>query len=289
MIDKANIAKIVTSPVLQTRLPDSVKRAIADSLWNSSNGQWELPAKLPPMNDLSASLLASEAQCKPIDEDGALKQLSRLMVANNHKLGRDDAQLLLGVWLDANGDLPPDLWEEATLELIKSHPYGMPKPADLRKEVITQFQDRLKNRDRIHRLYDAARAEPAKAIPKPPVETVEDRLRSLRDIYLKHNMIDRAARAESDLAKKENREAAAWVWDVLPAPTIAQASDTHPISPPLKSNPSSAASLKRSLASEWRKRGLNAMADKLMAEAQLIHPLIEYTPEAEYGDPEELS
>lgn len=112
----------------------------------------------------------------------------------------------LAVWLEANGDLGDQLWSIATLGAIRGSQW-MPKPAEFRKLVPGQLDERQCRKERCRAMLDAMGGKGPKPFQGEP-EPV--RVRGLRDAFRRVGNIAKAALCERQLAEIETREPEPW-------------------------------------------------------------------------------
>ncbi|CAB4167502.1 hypothetical protein UFOVP860_24 [uncultured Caudovirales phage] len=251
-------------------MPASLKQVLADpfAFGDHPDVQWRVPEKLPPTQDLALGINILEAQLQRVDRKHAAFCLSKILVGFNERKTGDEAKLLLEVWLEANGDLPNDLWSAGVLELLQTHKFGMPKPVHLREAVAARLTERTTKLTR-------ARAMLAKAgQAEKPQEFVKDRQdvrdRTLRDSLLRIGKTDRAAAYERSIAVREGREPEDWARAAVvhrPSAPVEQ-----PVYRAIAPRPDSAAALKRSLARQHRAQGRTAYAEQLERDADALSP-----------------
>jgi hypothetical protein len=259
-------AKIAPSP---QPLPVSLRQALADpfAFGDHADLPRKLPDKLPPTDDLRRGIGMLQAQLQPVDRNHAMQCLSKLVVGFNERRTADESKLLLEVWLEANGDLPADLWSAGTRELLRAHKFGMPKPVHLREAVEAQFRERNTALRRAQEMLDVANEKPKAQgfVPEPR----NIRLRSMRDSFVKVGKVHKAACYERELAGIEGREVEDWARDPQPEPRPA---DKHDDVTPPSPSPESQARLKIALAKSWRAQGNETRARSLEREAQKLAP-----------------
>lgn len=175
---------------------------------------WRLPEALPPKEDLAIAKASLERQMSVVDRKHAAYCLSKLAVAFNAKWAKDEAEAQLAVWIEANGDLPNDLWSSATIALVQTHVYGMPKPVHLRAIVVAQFNARKVKLNRVQSMIGEG-GKPAKRAIREPVEV---RLRSAVWLGWKYGKMPMAVAAERELARLENRAPARWCVEPVETP-----------------------------------------------------------------------
>lgn len=154
-------------------------------------------------DDLRRSVAIIEAQLEPADAKHIKDCVTAIFIANGTKLVGEEAALIVELWHEANGDLPADLWSEGARGVMRSHIFGQPKPADLRKHVEAAFDQRMRRRHRVRYLLKLKDQEPVKPPFRPEPEDV--RQRALRDSLRKVGRFDRSAGAEVRLATLEQR------------------------------------------------------------------------------------
>ena len=195
-------------------MPASLRQALADpfAFADHPDAPWQVPARLPPAHDLRTGIVLLESGLRCVERKHAALCLSKLLVGFNERKTADEAKLLLEVWLEANGDVPGDLWSTGVLELLQGHKFGLPKPVHLRDAVAERLALRKLRLARARAML--ARVE-GRALAAPPTqetvaETVEQRERVLRDSLLRIGKLDRAARYELAIAAREGRPPAEW-------------------------------------------------------------------------------
>lgn len=223
---------------------------------------WRLPEVIPPTADLVSAKATLERQLARVDRKHAAYCLAKLATAFHAKWAKDEADAQLEVWLDANGDLPNDLWSLATIELLQTHVYGMPKPVHLRAVVLAQFSARQHKLNRVQSMMGGSGNAAKRAIREP----VEVRLRSAIWLGWKHGRMPMAVKAERDLARLENRAPAAWCGELSIGKTSAPERDDLPIKP---DSPATRASLLAARARFWAKQG--AAAKPLVSSLEAAH------------------
>lgn len=198
----------MTSAQSLPALPASLERALADPLafGNVEGMPWTLPERMPSPNDLRTGRKILDELLKPASEKQMQFFLGQLLVTFGVKQTKAEGELRYQAWEEVNGDLPYDLWKQGTHELMKGHEFGMPNPPHLRALVIDKFQRRQTQLRRIMQMLDAGKPKPEER----PKESRDQRVRGMRDAFLKHGMPMRAAPYEIELAKIECREPEAW-------------------------------------------------------------------------------
>lgn len=257
-------------------MPNSVERALADSFsLDHPDVPWSPPEVPPPTADLRAALQILEAQASAATPKHVAWCLAKLMMAfePTTKLSGEETKLRAAVWLEACGDLGDALWSKATLAAIQSSKW-MPKPAEFRKFVEREVEDRTKRLKRCRAMLDGTRA---KASAGPFVQDPEDvRLRTLRDSYRKIGQTWKAAGFERKLAVIEGRGIEDWA--AIAEPETPAEKSTAPELPAI--GPEVQARTFLGLAKTWRKQGNKVRADALEAKARELAPqLFEPAPE----------
>jgi hypothetical protein len=222
---------------------------------------------MPPIDDLRLGISILQAQLQHVDRNHARYCLSKLVVGFNERKTADESKLLLEVWLEANGDLPDDLWSAGTRELLRAHKFGMPKPVHLREAVEAQFRERNRALRRAQEMLDAANDKPKAQgfVPEPR----DIRLRGMRDSFRKVGKVRKAAGYERELAEIEGREVEDWARDPQPVPRPSDKPDEVTLPSP---SPEAQARLKIAVAKSWRAQGNETRASSLEREAQTLAP-----------------
>ena len=191
-------------------LPASLRQALADpfAFADHPDAPSQMPARLPPAHDLRTGIVLLESGLRGVERKHAALCLSKLLVGFNERKTADEAKLLFEVWLEANGDVPGDLWSAGVLELLQGHKFGLPKPVHLRDAVAERLALRKLRLARARAML--ARVEGRVLAAAPTHETVAERERVLRDSLLRIGKTDRAARYELALAAREGRAPADW-------------------------------------------------------------------------------
>ena len=273
-------ASAPTAVASQRALPASLKQVLADpfAFGDHPDTPWSVPEKLPPTTDLALGINILEAQLQRVDRKHAAFCLSKILVGFNERKTGDEAKLLLEVWLEANGDLPNDLWSAGVLELLQTHKFGMPKPVHLREAVAARLTERTTKLARTRamlakagqgeeRFVNGIRVDPAKPFQREPQDQRE---RTLRDSLLRIGKTDRAAAYERSIAVREGREPEDWARAAVvhrPSATV-----EPPVYRAIVPRPDSAAALKRSLARQHRAQGRTAYAEQLERDADALSP-----------------
>lgn len=262
------------------RLPASLQKALADpfAFGNHPDVAWRLPEELPPLTDLQAGVRLLEAKTARVTKTHAAFCLSKLVTGFNTGWSDEQTMEQLSIWLEANGDLPNDLWSSATLNLLQSHKFGMPKPPHLRDAVEVEFRKRTTELRRAREMLDVVDEQrKPRAFEKDPPDA---RLRTLRDGLLKIGKRFRAAGYERDLAALEKREPDDWARNPPTEQQVADKADDVKLPPP---SPEAQARLNLALAKSWRARGIDARAESLERQARELAPQI-FEPAPEYRD-----
>lgn len=211
-------------------MPATLKRALADSFaLDHPDVPWQFPATLPSVRDLREGieiLTEATARCSRKHAAFCLAKLS-IAFESGTKLSADDARMRVEIWLEACGDVPDDLWSKATIATIQTSKW-MPKPAEFRAQVEAELDARNKQLMRCRAMLDKSGQAPVVGEFQRDPEDV--RLRTIRDSWRRLGNLPRAAKAERDLAKLEDREVEDWV-NALPEPEPVQAPIDKPASP----------------------------------------------------------
>lgn len=256
---------VLKKPVSPPHLPGWLARSVDD---------WEpgiVGLKLPKPQELRAGIQALEAmRAQTVTPAFARQCLAKLMVAfePNTKLSAEETKMRAAVWLEANGDLPDELWAEGTTAAIKTLKW-MPKPAEFRELVIDRIRrdaDRLRKLERM--LEEADKIDPAKPFRSEPLDV---RLRCMRDSFRKIGDLAKAAKYECDLAKHEKR--APENWATRPHSASATPAPSRPAEPPKRELPSVVqAELLRGQAAVFRRQGNEGMALEAERQADVLDP-----------------
>lgn len=195
-------------------LPASLRAALDDpyAFGNHPDVPWKLPDVLPPIPDLRAGIAALEGGIQPVDRQLAATCLQKLAVGFNLVQTKDEARLRLEVWMEANGDLPADLWTAGTTELLRSYKFGMPKPPHLREVVEARYEERKRDLRRTREMLERA-PEPRTPAEREPWDV---RVKGMRDSFRKIGNIHKAAHYERLLAEHETREPEDWARAIEP-------------------------------------------------------------------------
>jgi len=183
----------------------SVARALADSAVATADVPWRpahsLARHKPSAEDLHTAIAALTPP--PVSEAHAAHCFARLMIAfePTTRASGDETRIRLAVWLEANRDLGDALWSKATLETIRSRTF-MPRPAEFRAAVASDLEAMARKLARCREMLDALAKPRAKTVEPEPLEV---RLATIRDSWRRLGNPDRAARAERELAKLEQR------------------------------------------------------------------------------------
>lgn len=223
---------------------------------------WRLPLEMPSRADTAAGIAILEGALRPVDRQFAATCLQKLAVGFNMAQTAGEAKLRLEVWLEANGDLPGDLWESATRGLLQTYKFGMPKPSNLREEVDERFRGRKQDLARAREMIDQA---PAARQQREPHEV---RVRAMRDSFRNIDNIFKAARYERELAEIEGREVEGWALEPPP-----EAAPQHAPQPELpKVGPETEARTLLSIAKVHRAQGRKGYAATLEQQAKALAP-----------------
>ena len=207
-------------------LPDSLRRALADPFaFGDGPATWTLPDVLPPVDELKAGLEILKAQTAAVAKPHAAFCLAKLVTAFQAKWDDPETARQLSVWLEANGDLPNDLWTQATRFLMQNHKFGMPKPAHMRDVVETIWKARKLKLARLLQMMGDG-GKPA-AVQREPIQV---RLRTLIDSGRRWGRHETAAKAERELAALEQRSVEAWALSAAPVSSPASR-DAFPVKP----------------------------------------------------------
>jgi hypothetical protein len=180
-------------------LPASIARLLTDSLHRDHpDVPWSPPANLPPENELRKAVRICQQRLSPVDPKVAGFCLAKLAIAYeaNSKMEEDIAVLRTQVWLEVNGDLPQDLWEDATIETLRTSKW-LPKPAEFRALVMRRFTTRQVELERALKLLDLK----GKPLEEQPVEAAP--------LPERYRQSARHWRKVGDIAKAEHFERAA--------------------------------------------------------------------------------
>lgn len=200
--DLARPNQAATPATPSRRLPNSVERALADSLsLEHPDVPWAPPEVPPPTADLRAALQILEAQMAPATPKHVAWCLAKLMMAfePSTKLGPDETKLRAAVWLEACGDLGDALWSKATMAAIQSSKW-MPKPAEFRALVDKQLAERAKRLQRCRAMLDGSR--PAAPVEQP-IPTRIGRLMHTRSIYERMGRTMDVERLDREIAREQ--------------------------------------------------------------------------------------
>lgn len=216
---------------------------------------------------MAAGIAILEGALRPVDRAHAATCLQKLAVGFNMAQTAAEARLRLEVWLEANGDLPGDLWTLGTVELLRTYKFGMPKPPHLREVIDSELSARQADLRRAKEML-----EHAASAAKPEREPREVRLRTMRDSFRKYGDILKAAHYEKTLAKLEGREVEGWALEPMPQPepaTVGALVDALP-----KISPEVEAQTLLSVAKRHRAQGQTVYAAFLTAQAKKLAPAL---------------
>jgi hypothetical protein len=171
-----------------------------------------MPAVLPAAADLKEGLRVLEELNKPADQRHIDYCLAKLITGFQAAWDKPTVTAQRAIWIEVNGELPHDLWSLGTIELLKTHKFGMPKPVHLREKVGAMFEARTTMLKRIRAMMVAAGPKSVAVEPYPV------RLRHMVETGLKRGRMQMAITAELKLAALENRAPADWVKQPIPPP-----------------------------------------------------------------------
>lgn len=210
-----DIATTNAGAVSAKRLPNSVERALADSLsLEHPDVPWQLPAALPLLSDLRAGIAILEVHAAPVSQKHAAWCLAKLVMAfePNTKLTAEETRLRLSVWLEANGDMGDALWSEATLAAIQGSKW-MPKPGEFRALVEVKLAARAKRMKRCQAMM-AAHGQGPGVPEEKPIETRLGRLEHTRSIYQRMGRRLDIERMDREIAKERGEPVPALAVDL---------------------------------------------------------------------------
>ncbi len=215
---------------------------------------------MPPIADLRMAKTSLEVQTRSVDQKHAAYCLAKLATAFNTKWPKEEVAAQLAVWMEANGDLPNDLWSSATIDLIQHHVYGMPKPVHLRASVEAILNTRKAKLRRVLAMIGDDR-KPAGKVSREPED---QRLRASIWMGWKHNRMPMAIDAEVRLAKMEGRAPATWAFERAPEPR----SNIDPL-PSRPDSPATRLALLPSRIRFYRANKQGAYADQLLRDLKI--------------------
>jgi hypothetical protein len=207
-----DIATTSNNPVLAPRLPGWLEDLCEQQ---HPDVPWQVPAKLPPRNDLLSAIAEMERLIRERVTPAYAKQcIAQLMVAfePNTKLSADETRLRAMVWIEANGDLCDGLWREATQECIRTLKW-MPKPSEFRAAVEHRVTSARRYLDKLKAMLEAHNRPAEQFQPEPRVDRLRgdiNRWRKFGDCVMGRDLKATAIRSEIELAALENREPADW-------------------------------------------------------------------------------
>jgi hypothetical protein len=169
-----------------------------------------MPAVLPAAAELKEGLRILEDLNKPADQRHVDYCLAKLITGFQAAWDKPTVTAQRAIWIEVNGELPHDLWSLGTIELLKTHKFGMPKPVHLREKVGAMFEARTTMLKRIRAMMVAAGPKSVAVEPYPV------RLRHMVETGLKRGRMQMAVTAELKLAALENRAPAEWVKQPIP-------------------------------------------------------------------------
>ncbi len=249
-----------------------MKQAIADLTVKHSDLDLlaAVPSVVPTVADARLGVAYLEAKVEPVTRKHASFCFAKIARAMNHKMTKEEGNMLFETWIEATGDLPGDLWSEATLGLIQGYKFGMPRPAHLRELVEETFSKRRANLANAKRILAKLTAKPT----APPFvkDSIEAREIALRDSLRRVGQTARAAVYERQIAAREKRDVESWVNELVSRETTSIT--THAIvESAIKRSPETQAKLNRSLARSWRDQGFTERAAQLERQADALAPI----------------
>lgn len=172
------------------------------------------PKAIGTVSDLRAALFRVETLLSGRVTEAYAKQcFAKLMVAfePNTKLSGDETRMRMAVWLEANGDLPDELWAEATSEAIRGLKW-MPKPGEFRDLAVPHIHRAKLRVSRIKAMINA-HAQGDMPYERDPWEV---RIKTMRDTFRRIGNVARASMYERQLAEHEGREPEDWAKEPQP-------------------------------------------------------------------------
>lgn len=182
-----------------------MRQALADY-----SPQYGLPVgqRAPTVAECRAGIEAIEYSLVPATRQQIAECVAKLAIGFNLQQTKDEARMRVEIWVEANGDLPHDLWVKGTTGLLQSYQFGMPKPPNLREMVDAEFCGRRLQLSHARMMLESARQQPS---DQPfQRESWGVRVRGLRDSFRRIGQIAKAANYERQLAAHEEREVETW-------------------------------------------------------------------------------
>lgn len=187
-------------------MPASLQRAVADPY---GERPWQPPALIPPRTQLQEGIASLRVHLQPASRMHIAMCLARLALVTRYRAADErEWQARIEEYQRLLAEIPPDIWDRACDELARTSKF-FPTVAELSERMEPALQLRKRQLDRLQRLLQHQQHQQQPFQPEP--EAV--RLQSVRDAYLKAGNAGRAARAEIQLARLEQRQPAAWALD----------------------------------------------------------------------------
>lgn len=191
-------------------LTESQRRLLADPFRLEGEGDvaWQPPAVPPDASRVRAVIAELERGLAPVNPKYAEWCVQKLFVLPTQNGDGLSAAVMADNFIDACGHFPDDLWQTATLELLRGCTFR-PSPAEMVKIAAPKFSERQRMLERCKRLLlprGAKADEPA----EQPLATRAERLAHTRDTWRRLGNIPRAANAERELAREQGRAPENW-------------------------------------------------------------------------------
>lgn len=197
----------------QTTVPQleaSLLRLLADSL---TGEPWKLPEVPPETTKLRTAKIELERCLVGAGPKHMRDCVSKLAVLPTKDGNILNFALYADNFIDACGDIPPDLWTAGCIELLKVKTFR-PSPAELNAVVQKQLNRRQDMLFRVKQMLTFTPALKAGFVKEP----LEVRLATIRDTHKRLGNLARASAAEIELALLEGRQPQEWAIP-KPAPT----------------------------------------------------------------------
>lgn len=215
---------MTTATALQTRTPANVTASLPTSLTalisyetsttTGSDGQFDgtqiTGCHIRPgatIADIRAGLAAINEQFRPCGGRFAGEQLA-LLRARTKMRADQDGKLLAVAYIDWLAPYPADVAQAACEEWARGHVF-FPAWSELEAICIRRMAKRKALRKALSEALEPSSPN-ALYLGRPKPESREERLKTIRDAWLRNANPNRAARAERELAEIEEREPEAW-------------------------------------------------------------------------------
>ena len=223
--------------------------------------EWILPAKPLALSEAREAVATIEGALIPAD----WTEFETCMLAMSQNLAIPEAEAMewtarAKIYRAATDDIPADLLELGAMRCIKTQEF-FPRVATWRKAIDPELQQRRRMLERARRCREQSAQPPVAAVAFVR-ESLEVRLKTMRDSWLNIGRKDRAYKHEIELAALEKRELAAWaiVERDAPSSSAASMSDRQPLPPP---SPETRAALDKAAGNWHRAKGHAPLVAKI--------------------------